>query len=117
VEKIKTMPGANGSMATAPAYIACHISRKPDAIYDVYDFEVEDCAAAVQNILLAATALHYATVWIDGWLRIDHRAKVVGQLCGLPEDRVIRVLIPVGKPLDQQKRPVKKSFEERTIIV
>ena len=102
VARIKAMPGANGSMASAPAYIACHFKKQPDDIYPGMTFHIEDCAAATENILLAATALGYATVWIDGWLRSGGRAEKVAELCGLSDDRVIRILIPVGKALEDQ---------------
>lgn len=117
VKKIQGMPGANGSMATAPAYIAAHISKNPVATYSNHFFDIEDCAAAIENILLAATALGYGTVWIDGWLRVDGRAEEIGKLCALDPQRIIRILIPVGRAAEQQKRAVKKSFEERVTIV
>jgi len=117
VKKINTMPGANGSMATAPCFIACHIGRVQEEAYEGYSFEVEDCAAAVENILLGATALGYAAVWIDGWLRRDNRAEFIADLCGLSHERVIRVLIPLGTPVEEQKKPDKKSFEERVTVV
>ncbi|QEN07186.1 nitroreductase [Oceanispirochaeta crateris] len=117
VQKIREMPGAGGSMATAPAFIACHISK--DSVQDSgpKGFEIEDCAAAVENILLAATALGYSTVWIDGWLRSENRAETLGSLCGLDDERIIRILIPVGKALAEQKRPAKQSFNERVSII
>ncbi|MDC7235958.1 MAG: nitroreductase family protein [Spirochaetales bacterium] len=117
VKTINKMPGANGSMATAPAYIACHMNKKPVETYSGHYFDIEDCAAAVENMLLAATAMGYATVWIDGWLRVDGRAERIGELCSLDAQRIIRILIPVGKALEEQKRPVKKGFEERVTIV
>lgn len=117
VEKINRMPGANGSMATAPAYIAAHISTNPVASYSNHSFDIEDCAAAVENILLASTAMGYGTVWIDGWLRLDGRAEEIGKLCSLDPHRIIRILIPLGRAAEEQKRAVKKSFEERVTIV
>lgn len=117
VEKIKSMPGANGSMASAPAYIAAHINREPLETYSGHYFDIEDCAAAVENILLAATALGYATVWIDGWLRLEERAEEIGTLCSLDPRRIIRILIPVGKALEEQKRPVKLEFSKRVSMV
>ncbi|MBF9014785.1 MULTISPECIES: nitroreductase family protein [unclassified Oceanispirochaeta] len=117
VESIKVMTGANGSMATAPAYIAAHINKKPVATYSGHFFDFEDCAAAVENILLAATALGYSTVWIDGWLRVDGRAEEIGKLCSLDSERIIRILIPIGNAVMEQKRPLKKGFDERVSIV
>ena len=113
VKQINEMPGANGSMATAPAYIALHFKKLPDEIYPGMTFHIEDCAAATENILLAATAMGYATVWIDGWLRNEGRADKIGKLCNIGNDRVIRILIPVGKATEEQPRKAKKGFDER----
>ena len=117
VETLHNMPQVNGSMATAPAYIACHIAKKPEGVYFGHDFEIEDCAAATQNILLAAAALGYGSVWIDGWLRLENRAAEIGKLTGLGDDRIIRILLPIGKMTEPQNRPVKKTFEERVTII
>lgn len=117
VKKINEMTAANGSMATAPAYIAAHINKEPVETYSGHFFDIEDCAAAVENILLAATALGYATVWIDGWLRVGGRAEMIGELCSLNPERIIRILIPIGKAMKEQKRPEKKGFDERVIIL
>ena len=75
------------------------------------NFEVEDCAAATQNILLASTALGYNTVWIDGWLRTNNRAENNWENYAiLKNDRVIRILVPIGKAIKEQRRPEKKGF-------
>ena len=117
VKSIQEMPQANGSMATAPAYIACHVDQKNAANKEEFLFDIEDCAAAVENILLAAAALEYGSVWIDGWLRRDERAETIGKWIGLEEGRIVRVLLPIGKMTEDQNRPVKKSFGERVRIV
>ena len=52
-------------------------------------------------------------MWIDGWLRVEGRAEKIGKLLGLPEGKIIRVLLPVGVPAEVYKRPEKKPFEER----
>jgi nitroreductase len=76
-------------------------------------FAVEDCSAAVENILLAITTLGYATVWIDGWLRGEGRAETVGALLGVPQDKVIRILLPIGVPAEKRSPAEKKPFAER----
>ena len=97
----------------ARAFIVCCVAREPVATYfDMY-FDVEDCAAAVENILLAVTALGYATVWIDGALRREGRAEAIGKAIGIPADRVVRILLPIGVPAEKGPRKEKKPFEER----
>ena len=74
------MHPTNKAMQQAPAYIVCVMDETPEALYERHSFQVEDCAAAVENILLAVTALGYATVWIDGWLRLKDHAERIGAL-------------------------------------
>ena len=84
VKAINGMSGANGAQKSAPAFILCITDVNPDCTSDEMTFKVEDVSAAVQNMLLALTALGYASVWIDGWLRIEGRADAVGHLLPVP---------------------------------
>lgn len=113
VSQIAAMEGGSQALSEAKAYIACVISVKPEPVYEGHAFEVEDCAAAVENMLLAVTALGYATVWIDGWLRVKNRAARVGGLLGVPDGKVVRVLLPVGVPAEVHAQKEKKPFEAR----
>jgi len=101
-------------IATAPAFIAVFFDTDPwPTAEQVYRFEVEDAAAAVQNMLLAISALGYASVWLDGMLRIEQRAEKLGAVIGLPDNTTVRILLPVGKPAEVYSRRPKKPFEER----
>ena len=111
--KIGQMAGASKALREAKAMIACVVDREPEAIYEGHSFAVEDCAAAVENMLLAVTALGYATVWIDGWLRLEGRAAEIGALLGVPAEKVVRVLLPIGVPAQDSRQPTKMPFEER----
>ena len=113
VGQIAGQPGGNMAMQQAKAYIACIIDLKPEAVYEGYSFQVEDCAAAVENMLLAVTGLGYATVWIDGWLRVQDRADTIGKLLGLPEGKIIRVILPIGVPVETWSQKEKLPFEAR----
>ncbi|MHC4200577.1 MAG: nitroreductase family protein [Planctomycetota bacterium] len=101
------------AMQQAKAFIACVIDREPDPIYAGHAFQVEDCSAAVQNILLAVTALGLGSVWVDGWLRVEGRAEKIGELLGIPSGKVVRVILPVGVPAKQGRRPEKLPFAKR----
>ena len=105
--------GANKALRQARAVIACIVDTDPEAIYDVHHFQIEDCAAAVENMLLAITSLGYASVWIDGWLRVKDRARTIGQLLGIPNNKIVRVILPVGSPAEEGPRMEKKPFDER----
>ena len=113
VGKIGAMPSANKAMQQARAMIACIVDRRPEAVYEGHDFQVEDCAAAVENMLLAITGLGYATVWIDGWLRVAGRAETIGELLDLPGGKIIRVLLPIGVPEEAWSQKEKRPFEQR----
>jgi nitroreductase len=113
IEQIHTLHPSNKAMQQAKAYIACIVDRNPEATYEGFAFQVEDCAAAVENMLLAITALGYATVWVDGWLRIQGHTEAIGELLRLPEDKIIRVLLPLGRPAEVHSQKEKMPFESR----
>jgi nitroreductase len=113
VRQIGSLHLDNKAVQQARAFIACILDRDAPAIYAGFSFQVEDCAAAVENILLAITAMGYASVWVDGWLRVDGRAEKIGQLLGLTDSKIIRVLLPVGIPSETYKQPDKKPFAVR----
>jgi len=99
---------------TASAFIATVIDANPQPAPEYpYTFEIEDASAAVQNILLAITALGYASVWLDGVLRYGGRAEKVGDIIGLPPEKKVRILLPVGIALDDGPRKEKQPFADR----
>jgi nitroreductase len=113
VREIAAMHEANKAMQQAQAFIACIVDDLPEAVYEGLSFQIEDCAAAVENILLAVTALGYGSVWIDGWLRVKGRAEAIGKKLNLPAGKRICVLLPVGIPAETYKPPGKLPFEQR----
>lgn len=96
---------------TAKAIIACVTDPRP--VVAGMSFATEDCAAAVENMLLAMTALGYASVWLDGVLRRENRAAQIGQLLGVPADRTVRILLPVGVPAEPDVQKEKLPFDQR----
>lgn len=113
INRLNSLHPANKAMQQAPSMIACVIDHCPEKIYEGYDFQLEDCAAAVENMLLAITALGYASVWIDGWLRVDNRAETIAQWLKLPPGKKIQVLLPVGRPVEQWPQKERHPFEQR----
>ena len=116
VSKINAMHESNKAMQQAKTYIACVVDKNPAPVYEGTSFQIEDCSAAVENVFLALTALGYATVWIDGWLRIDKRAEKIAELINLPSVKKIQVLLPIGIPSDNLSIPKKKSVDERVFF-
>jgi len=107
-------PG-NTAMQQAHAYIACAVDKEPAAVYEGMAFQVEDCAVAAENMLLAVTALGYATVWVDGWLRVGDHAARIGEALGLPEGKVVRIILPLGEPAETHKQ--KEKFPSKARVV
>lgn len=98
-------------LITAPAMIAV-VSNQADVLPGV-TFYVEDYAAATENILLAAIALGFACGWIDHLLRTPEINDPLCRLLGIPSDRKLMVIIPIGKPSEEAARRAKKTFEQR----
>ncbi|MBN1583841.1 MAG: nitroreductase family protein, partial [Anaerolineae bacterium] len=70
---------------------------------------VEDGSAAIENMLVASTALGYGSCWLEGWTR-PHEDEFK-TLLGIPEDKRLLTLIPIGVPVDWPTRE-KKSLED-----
>jgi nitroreductase len=97
--------------ATARAMIACVMDPRP--VNQGLSFAVEDCAAAVENMLLAITALGYAGLWLDGVLRHENRAAQIGELIGVPTDKILKIIIPIGVAATPGMQREKLAFNQR----
>ncbi|NIT35914.1 MAG: nitroreductase family protein [candidate division Zixibacteria bacterium] len=75
-------------------------------------FWVQDCSAAVQNVLIAARALGLGAVWCGVYPR---EARVAGfrELLGLPPEVIPLALVPVGWPAEE--KPPGERFDERRV--
>ena len=70
---------------------------------------LEDGSAAVENMLIASTALGYGSCWLEGYTL--PREEEFKALLGVPDDRRLLTLIPIGVPVSWPTRE-KKSLEE-----
>lgn len=113
IGEIKKVLPEHKTIKTCSALIACIIDDNPELVYYGHHFQIEDCAVAVQNMLLAATALGYATVWLDGVLKLDNRASKIGNIINLPESKKVQIILPIGVPIADGLRKEKLSFNER----
>ena len=87
---------------TAPALI-CVTTKRIVAYKDGWGnergYQVQDYAAAIENMLLAITALGYASCWIEGHITdADEQDKRIAALLNLPEDERAVCILPVGRP-------------------
>ena len=96
---------------TAQAVIVCLADATP--AYGNTSFDREDCAAAVQNMLLAITALGYATVWYQGYVQRDGNDRKIAELLGVPANLRVEVVLPLGVPVTTESPREKKPLAER----
>ncbi len=70
---------------------------------------LEDGSAAVQNMLVAATALGYGSCWLEGYtLPLESQFKT---LLGVPDDKRLLTLVPIGVPVEwptKEKKPLEQ---------
>lgn len=64
------------------------------------DFWVQDCSAATQNILLAATAMGIGSVWLGVYPNED-RVKAISDYFGVPDNVVPFNVISLGYPREE----------------
>ena len=57
---------------------------------------LEDGSAAIENMLIAATALGYGSCWLEGYtLPLEDQFKA---LLGVPQEKRLLTLVPLGVP-------------------
>jgi nitroreductase len=104
--------GFRGGSSVAPAGVIV-LTQKITA-YGSVCCNVQDYAAAIENLLLAITGLGYASCWIEGQVTAAAETQQkIAQLLKIPEDYEVIAFLPVGLPEEDLKRPAYKPFEER----
>lgn len=103
-------------LETAPAAIA--VLTDKTVISPVgFSFEKEDYAAAVENMLLAATALGYSSLWLDSPYFDPEKEKQARDVLAAPNTYRLWAVLPVGKPDGECLRREKRSFKDRVSYV
>ena len=105
-------PEVLGQLATAQrpfadVSVAIVVTADPEA--SVY--WVEDAGAAIENMLLAVTALGYATVWIAGTLRREEDAHK--RALGVPDNLRLMVALPIGQAAGEVRQAEKLPLAEK----
>lgn len=85
-----------------PAAIVVCGNLRTEKIKAVERFWVQDCSAATENILLAATAVGLGSVWIGIYPLVSY-VKRVSQILNLPEDITPLNLIYIGHPAEEKE--------------
>jgi nitroreductase len=97
-------------LSTAPAAIAVLTDSSAQG---KVNFELEDYAAAAENMVLAAAALGYAAAWLDSPFFDEEKQNSALEALGAPEGYHLRVVLPVGVPAVAGSRREKLPYEAR----
>ncbi|MGC9349455.1 MAG: nitroreductase family protein [Anaerolineae bacterium] len=73
------------------------------------EYWLEDASAAIENMLIAATALGYGSCWLEGSTKRHEAAFKT--LLGVPEEKRLLTLVPIGVPERWPTRE-KRSLED-----
>jgi len=109
---------AFGQSFIIPAPVVFAVVAVPEESYDRYGdrgrrlFCIQDTAAAVENLMLAATALGYGSCWIGAF---DDSA--VSQVLSLPSGHQPVAIIPVGRPAGYGRRTERRPSSETVFMV
>lgn len=76
------------------------------------EFWVQDCSAATENILLAATGMGLGSVWI-GVHPNPNQEQAVRDILGIPGHITPLNLIAIGHPAEQ--RPARTQYDESRV--
>jgi nitroreductase len=99
-------------LETAPAAIAVLTDRAVTPA-DAFNFEKEDYSAATENMLLAATALGYVSLWLDSPYFDAEKERAARAVLGASDDYRLWAVLPIGKPDGTGSRREKLPFEQR----
>jgi len=74
------------------------------------EYWLEDIAAATENMLLAITALGYASVWIEG--RLVQQESEHKKMLGIPDGMRLMVALPIGSPAQKTQQAEKRALKD-----
>lgn len=91
-------PHSNMIKQATVAILVCADTRLSK--YDV-DYWVQDCAAATENLLIAATDIGLGAVWLGVYPR-QERVAGLRRLFNIPEEVMPFAMVPVGYPAEHK---------------
>ena len=102
----------NGSfLAQAPlGIVVCGDLRKAHG--EELSYLLQDCSAAIENLLLAASALGYGACWLGVHPRAD-RIALLKEALGLPEPVVPVAVLAIGAP--KTRPPARTRFRDNAV--
>ncbi len=91
-------------MQEAPVHIVvCSDNSLIKKLYGIRGeklYSIQNCAAAIQNMLLTATALGLGTCWVGAF-----EEEAVARLLGIPSNVRIQAIITIGYPAEKPPKP------------
>lgn len=112
-EKLAALRGVHlFSKYPAPAMIVVAGNLQHALRLQMQDFWIQDCSAAMENILLGATDLGLGACW-EGLYPIKRSVSRVREILGLGEEMVPLGMIALGHPAEEQ--PPRDQFDSRKI--
>ena len=102
-------------VAAAPVIIAvCGQSVKGKKFYGERAeklYNIQNCAAAAQNMILAATAQDLGSCWIGSF-----DEELLSKACGIPAEARPMVMIAIGYAAEKPKTPSKHLLENMAFL-
>ena len=95
-----------GCIAEASAAIAIVMDENATGYWK------EDAGAAIENMLLAVTALGYASLWVEGY--VLPKEDWVKEVLGVPPELRVLAILPIGKPGKPPTQADKKPLADIT---
>ncbi len=111
-KKLQLAEAALGQMWIATADVIIVVCSKTSRVMLRYGergnlYAIQNCAAAIQNILLAANNLGLGTCWVGAF-----EEDAVKRILKIPPDIDVHALIPVGYPAEKPPMPRRIPLEE-----
>lgn len=103
-----------GSGVESAPFVLVLVTENFAKAYGV-NFEVENYSAAAASILLAVSALGYATVWTDAVLKSPQVNRGIRETLNVPPEKTIRVVLPIGVP-EKVGLPLEKESIEDVVV-
>jgi nitroreductase len=102
-ETLKRLAKIQACIAEATAAIAVIMDEAASKYWK------EDAAAAIENMLLATVALGHASLWVEGY--VLHHEDYGKEVLGVPADKRLLAILPIGKPASPPAQAQKKPLE------
>ncbi|MCW1301070.1 MAG: nitroreductase family protein [Candidatus Nanoarchaeia archaeon] len=111
-KKLQLAEAALGQMWMTTADVIIAVCSKTSRVTMRYGergrlYAIQNCAAAIENMLLAATALGLGSCWVGAF---DETA--VKHILNIPPEIEVHALIPIGYPAEKTIKPRRLPLEE-----